>query len=329
MIQQNKNINDYNELHKYILSQINAQKLKEIKSSGSNGKKPALCNSYWIVDADIDYTELIEELTFKIRPDISTDYYLSHLKEYEADREYVLLLNSYFENKQKFSVPMSLNERCFDIWKQEKFLTKGPGKTICKRCGVSMEQLSFYDTYEPLAYFTASRDCPQNILIIENKDTFFTMRRLMQQGQNTFWGVKIGTLIYGAGKGIVKAFKGLALSGEPYMLEKTNQFIYFGDLDYEGIQIYESLASSEAENYKISPFVKAYEKMLSKNYDNILGLPTTKEGQNRNIGTRFLEFFDQEIRKQFITILERDKYLPQECLNEADMTADMEKKHAI
>lgn len=317
-IRKQNNFKDYQELCKYVTKQQESGRYKPVKASGWNGKNPPLHNAYWLVEKKKDYTDLLEELRFGLRPEMQIDYYLAHPEEYEKDREYVLALNEYLGNRDKLQQAMSENERCFDIWQQEKFLSQGQGKKICNRCGVELSRLAFYETYEPLAYYAMSRKVPQNILIIENKDTFFTMRRLMLKGQNHFWGMEIDTLIYGAGMGVVNAFKGLELSGEEYMLAKENHFYYFGDLDYAGIQIYHSLVESVGEAREIIPFQKAYQCMLEKcdTYRN--RPPKTKDGQNRNLKEKFLTYFDVETQKQMRELLEQDLYLPQECINEGD-----------
>ena len=71
---------------------------------------------------------------------------------------------------------------------------------------------------------------PQNLLILENKDTFFSMRRRLLEGNETILGIKIDTLIYGAGKGIFRSFEDFDLCVEPYMKAAGNQIYYFGDL---------------------------------------------------------------------------------------------------
>lgn len=318
-IRKQKKIESYQELYDFVARQVEQRVYKPVKASGWNGKKPPLYNAYWLEEAKKDYSHLVEELKYALRTDISIDYYLAHLEEYEKDRDYVLSLNEYLGEKEKLQIPMSQNERCFDIWQQEKFLSQGPGKKICNRCGVELSKLAFYETYEPLAYYAMNRKVPQNILIIENKDTFFTMRRLMLKGQNIFWGVEIDTLIYGAGKGIVKAFQGLELSGEDYMLEAENVFYYFGDLDYEGIQIYQSLIDAVGEVREIIPFREAYECMLQKCNCYKNDPPKTKAGQKRKLREKFLTYFDLKIQNQIKELLEQGLYLPQECINEVDL----------
>ena len=61
------------------------------------------------------------------------------------------------------------------------------------------------------------------------------------RGIHVFLGVRLKTLIYAGGKRELKGFNILEASVEPYLLDKANQFYYFGDLDYEGILIFEKL----------------------------------------------------------------------------------------
>ena len=78
--------------------------------------------------------------------------------------------------------------------------------------------------------------------------------------------MNIGTLIYGGGKGVTKSFRDFSMSVEPYLLHPKNQFYYFGDLDYEGIQIYHSLA----EIITVHPFIPGYQRMLTKARGKVL-----------------------------------------------------------
>ena len=65
------------------------------------------------------------------------------------------------------------------------------------------------------------------------------MRNYLLNGHTEIFGAEIGTLIYGAGKGIIRSFQDFDLCAEPYMKHPKNTIYYFGDLDYEGIGIYE------------------------------------------------------------------------------------------
>lgn len=69
------------------------------------------------------------------------------------------------------------------------------------------------------------------------------------------------------------------------MQNRQNQIYYFGDLDYEGIGIYEKLEQLFGDQYSIRPFMPGYLRMLEK-AEGVL-LPITKEQQNRNLTGQF------------------------------------------
>lgn len=308
----------YGQHYTYIMELLDAGKIKPVKSAGTNGKSPALCLSYWMMEADKSYGELEEELKFRLEPMISIEYYLAHPEEYQKDRRWVLLLNEYLRvNRELMEQPESVNERSFEIWNREKFLSKEQGYRILKRCGMDAVFFNMYETAEPLSYYSGSRETPQIMLILENKDTFFSMRKALLDEKAEILGEKIGTLIYGGGKRIVKSFRDFELSAEPYMKCSGNQIYYFGDLDYEGIGIYESLARQCAEGQRPIPFVAAYEKMLEK-AGQIAELPDSKEQQNRKIGKEFFSYFSEETVRHMLEILEMGRYIPQEILNISD-----------
>jgi len=274
--------------------------------------------NYWIVEEEKDYSEYLDELYYSYVPAISTEYYLKNLDKYEEDRKWLLLLNRYLkENTDDLKKTQSLNERSFEIWHREKFIKEEQGKKILKRCKIPMDVLNIYETTEPLAYYVNSKDTPQNILIIENKDTFYSMRRCLIQGKTDIFGVDISTIIYGAGKAVWASFRDYDLCAEPHMKSDENILYYFGDIDYEGILIYEKLVSFFEEKHEIRPFVAAYERMVSE-AENIgfEEMPKMKEGQNANITDKFYSYFSIDMINKIRNLLQDGKYIPQEILSE-------------
>ena len=309
---------DYQEQYEYIMKLLEKGQIKPVKASKSNGKKPALYREYWMVEEQKDYSNYIEEIKYTFSTMISVDYYLAHPDTYEKDRIWVLMLNEYLKkHADALLTAESLNERSFEIWHREKFLDREQGKKILKRCGLNVEALNVYRTTEPLSYYTHTRNTPQNILILENKDPFFSMRNYLLNGHTEIFGAEIGTLIYGAGKGIIRSFQDFDLCAEPYMKHPKNTIYYFGDLDYEGIGIYENLSADFGEKWNIVPFEAGYRKMLSK-AKGVDSIPETKEGQNRNIKDIFFSYFSTEQVKRMKEILEKGYYIPQEILNISD-----------
>lgn len=309
---------DYARQYAFVRGLIEEGKIRPLKASGKNGKKPALYREYWLLEEQEDMRELLEELRFGLVSAISIDYYLAHPEVYRKERSHVLMLNEYLKKqRESLSRAESVNERSFEIWNREKFLTKEQGKKILKHCGIEPERLNVYGTTEPLAYYSHTRETPQNLLILENKDPFYSMRRHLLNGADMILRVPIGTLIYGAGKGILRSFEDFDLCVEPYMKDAENTIYYFGDLDYEGIGIYDRLAETCRGRWEIVPFAPAYEAMLRK-AERVKELPDTKEQQNRNIGPEFFAHFDSALAERMRKLLESGRYIPQEILNITD-----------
>lgn len=308
----------YENQYRYIMELLSQNKIRPVLASGTNGKKPALYREYWLTEERKDYHVLEEELKYQITPQISVDFYLKHPDLYEQDRTWVLLLNDYLKTGgDKLKHQESVNERSFEIWNREKFLSREQGKKILKRCGVRESDLNMYATTEPLAYYSHTRKIPQNLLILENKDTFYSMRRHLLEGNDRILGIETGTLIYGAGKAVMKSFRDFDLCVEPYMKAVENRIYYFGDLDYEGIGIYEGLAEMFDGRWRILPFVPGYEAMLRK-AKQIVNLPDPKEQQNQRNSGLFFSYFTKDQVGNMEKILKSRKYIPQEILNIAD-----------
>ena len=314
-----KHIQDpYDVQYQYVMDLLSSGQVKPVKTSPGNGKKPALHTQYWLIEEKSDYSAWKDELLYRTDPHIQVDYYLHHLDVYDQDRRNVRRLSEYLQRNGGLpSFPISRNERSFEIWGEEKLLTGGAGRTILSRCKIDEVALSTYSTAEPFAYFASHRATPQKILILENKDPFFGMRKFLLDGNREILGEKIGTLIYGAGKRVVSSFREFEISAEPYMKEAGNELLYFGDLDYEGILIYEALAGASAGSGVIRPFIPAYLSMLNKG-DRAQTLPQSKEHQNQNNKGSFFSFFDEHTVGRMKNILESGRYIPQEILNAED-----------
>jgi len=309
-----KSSNSYLELYETVMDQIKKGKLIPIGSSKLNGKRPALYRSYWSIPEPFEGKKYEQELKYELNPRLSNAYYLRNLKIYEKDRNLLKAVNYFFNHHfEKLREAVSLNERSFQIWQQEKFLQIGEGKRILKNLGLALEDLNIYHTAEPLAYYSRHKSYPQNILIIENKDTFYTMRKHLLNGSSHILGLEIGTLIYGGGKGVSKAFGDFEHSVEPYLLESNNCFYYFGDLDYEGIAIFHQLNRVK----EVKPFTAAYLQMIQK--CETLILPKTKAGQIRLLEAEFFNHFDEGVATTIKEILEKDDYIPQEILTMTDL----------
>ncbi|NLK94200.1 MAG: hypothetical protein GX275_03260 [Clostridiales bacterium] len=314
------NVEDYHEFYNKICEMIVNGIIKPVQSSKINGKNPPLYSKYRIIRKEDDNSSLIEELNFKLSIEFDTSYYKKNINKYKEHREDILLLNNFFLSKKKLlEDAISMNERSFQIWGKEKFLQKGYGKTVLKNLGLDEKVLNYYDTSEPLAYYSISKDTPQKVLIIENKDTYYTFRKHLINGNLTLLGENIKTIIYGKGKNINKTFKDFEISVEEHVSSRDNEILYLGDIDYEGIVIYESFYKYFSNKYNVKPFVKGYIKMIDKVEALDFELPLTKDGQNKNIKDIFFEYFNLKYKRKILNILEDNLYIPQEILNIKDL----------
>ena len=313
------NITDYNTLYDTVLKLIAEGEIVPIKSSKFNGMNRPLYNRYRILNQQEDDTELKEELLYQIHSRLTIDYYINHLEQYKIDRENVLLLSDYMKvNGHKLSNAISINERSFEIFGREKFLTKEKGKTLLNRLKIELSDLNVYPTTEPLRYYSKHKEAPQGILIVENKDTFFSMRKYLIEGHDQLLGVSIGTLVYGKGMGIIKSFQDFEYCVEPYLSDKRNSIYYLGDLDYVGITIFEGLQKAFYPSITREPFIPGYVKMIDKANELPFPLPLTKKGQKERDIKEFINYFDSERQKMLLEILKKRRYIPQEILNQGD-----------
>lgn len=309
----------YTEQYGYITQLLENGLIEPVKSSPGNGKNPPLYTRYRYVVPKKDYSEQNEELLYRTNMQINTDYYLRHPEKYEEERRYVRRLSDFLDHSSdSLLVPISENERSFSIWGEEKFLGKG-GERVLRNCGILPSALNCYHTAEPFPYFTASRSTPQNVLVIENNDPFYGIRSHLLAGHTKVLGAKFGTIIYGGGKRAWSSFGKFRLSAEPYMTAPENRFFYYGDIDYEGIYIYEYLADIFSGISELVPFVTAYEKMLEKAEERGPDfLPMTKEGQKDRDGNRFFSYFNERTAGRIKELLRERRYIPQEILTTND-----------
>lgn len=274
---------------------------------------PPLYNKYKVLTLDQDNKNFIEEINYDLYFSYNKGYYLNNIDKYKEDKQYIKALTNYFrENKLKLSIPMSINERSYDIWGEEKFLKDGSGKRILKNLGIIIEDLNVYSTPEPFVYFSENKSLEQRVLILENKDTWYTLRKLMLEGINIFLGEPIDTIIYGAGKGIEKSLEDFQATAPEY-LKSPIELLYWGDIDYEGIAIYERLKDRYSDVLNIKLFKQAYSLMINLSKNRTLAL--SKDNQNKNIKNIFFNELRSEDTEEIKQILSKGLYIPQEIIN--------------
>ncbi len=284
------------------------EELLPVKASGTNGRNPYLYNKYRILCKDKN--KLSDEMQHEIQslhPGLDKGYYFRNPEVYREDRDYVLMLSQFLGDSSKsksLKFRCTMNERSFEIFNNEKFLAS-KGRTLLKRLGFSIKDLNCYKTLEAFFYILFQPKERLNILVVENKDTFYSaLKYLERKPEKELYGINIDMLIYGEGKKIVNSFSFINEVAMGIPIEKV---YYFGDLDFEGIGIFNSVASKYGKHLVV-PHVKLYKELLvsAKNP------PFLRTNQKDIYLDLFLMYFDDESKAKISEILYNGKYIPQE-----------------
>ena len=263
---------------------------------------------YKILKLKEENEEKIKEEILKLDKKIKIDYFLKHPKEYIKYKEIITPINEFIKqtNGRKIET-ITVNERSYQIYKNEKCLKEN--EEILKKLGLTYKDLYAYDTYEPFFYYINTeyeirKLKNKTILIIENKDTFWTIVKAIQKLKIE----NIYMIIYGEGKKILKSFSFI----EEFKIDSKDNIYYFGDIDFEGINIYVSL-KEKYNKYNISAYTKGYETILD------IEKTPEKVRKNQNINQdkieKFINEFDKKYKDKLIEIFNNKKYIPQEVFN--------------
>lgn len=263
---------------------------------------------YKILKLKEENEEKIKEEILKLDKKIKIDYFLKHPKEYIKHKKIIIPINEFIKqtNGEKIET-ITVNERSYQIYKNEKCLKEN--EEILKKLGLTYKDLYAYDTYEPFFYYINTeykirKLKNKTILIIENKDTFWTIVKAIQKLKIE----NIYMIIYGEGKKILKSFSFI----EEFKIDSKDNIYYFGDIDFEGINIYVSL-KEKYNKYNISAYTKGYETILD------IEKTPEKVRKNQNINQdkieKFINEFDKKYKDKLIEIFNNKKYAPQEVFN--------------
>ena len=277
-----------------------------VNPKNNNGKSIPLCMKYKINKYELkkEGIEEIREMSLKIHSAINLEeYYKLNISEFEKDKKYIVMIDTYLKEN---GIPQSYAtspERSFNITGDEKWIDEKDGKKLLQRLKI-YDVLKIINVSDPLM-FAVNPKCINDLthyhLIVENKATFLAMTDYINE-------TKFTSLILGYG---------WKINGNIFMLERQlnlkgkNIIYYFGDLDNEGISIYNSLN----ERTKVILADKFYKELLKKPFS------VGKENQNFNeeAVNNFLKYFSEPEREYILDILKNGKYMPQEALSKEEL----------
>ncbi|MDD4843273.1 MAG: DUF2220 family protein [Anaerotignum sp.] len=261
----------------------------------------------WNLDSQIEGVSL--DL---FRHDLGMDasYYLKNLEQYHRDKPYIERLKAFLSNN---TGQLTLNEISYQVFKDEKALSQPEkasvnGKRILVNLGLDSNRIPYVETIAPFYYPVSSEG--DTVLVVENKDTCFSLLRIFQQKDSNIKGI-----LFGEGRAVVKIFKFLQIYG----LGNRDLFLYYGDIDQEGFDIARSLIEKYSE-YRIKLSKALYHSLLVYEGRPLLHkrmIDTTKASGILS------DLFDEDV-SAIGAILDADGCIPQEALNYEDMRVIMD-----
>ncbi len=306
-------------IQKYIDQGI----LKPLKSAAPLQQYGRLPNKYTIYRESIveNGTSLLREHLdelLSLSPPIDIDYYATHSDHYTRDREYILKIDNLI--RQCDSEVLTANERSYLLFGDEKAITTPTeasidGDTILRNLKITLSDIKAKRVFEPFVsiqknFYALEGVSQRSVLIVENKDTFWTLQSALMSGEIA--GIHL--VIYGEGNAILKKFEYIqTVGGTP-----EDKYLYFGDIDQEGIFIYNQLRERYQE-YDVRPAVSLYAYLLSKvGVEKAQPLRRSRSTKIFSLSP-FIDFFDPDIGAGIRRIIQEQKYLPQEILNNTDI----------
>jgi len=216
-----------------------------------------------------------------------------------------------FLKTRRIITPLSINERSFQIFRNEKFLGSSDGKSLLSKYHISLNSLNVYKTPEPFIYFLNPYSNCKNALIVENKDTWYTIRNILKE-YGYICGIEIKVIIYGEGRKIQNSFEYMN-EDDTKDIHDITSFFYFGDIDSSGVDILYKL-KSQYKAFDIQPFEPGYEYLYRNRH-----LKRKKDMKNKarisGIACSILDFLGDGARVEISQLCNEDYIIPQEILN--------------
>ena len=305
-----------------IISVLSEQQiLFPIKSSKTNGNRLYPIYLKYKVSLPQDtYESELKEMS-ALHPLLQSNGYLqSKPEEYKKYRLQLQKLDRYLFYRSENEISISRKERSFEIFDEEKTLDDKTFCALLERIGITADTLTFYDTPECCFNdYIPNRKAHMTLLICENKDIWFNIRRMMFENNATnIFDIHIDGVVYGCGNKV----SGMdALTTYTEFIGSEVRYLYWGDIDRAGLNIYLSAVRANP-NIDIKLFVPAYEEMLRLAQSR--NIPDSDDERNRiEDYSQIFDLVDQNLRTIFEQSIQNNKRIPQEIITYAFLKKNM------
>ena len=305
-----------------IISVLSEQKiLSPIKNSKTNGNRLyPIYLKYKISLPQDTYEAELKEIS-ALHPLLQSNGYLqSKPEEYKKYRLLIQKLDRYLFSRSVNEISISRKERSFEIFDEEKALDDKTFCTLLERIGITPNALALYDTPEYCFNdYIPDRKAQMTLLICENKDIWFNIRRMMFENNVTnIFDTYIDGVVYGCGNKV----SGMgALTTYTEFIGSEVKYLYWRDIDRAGLNIYLSAVRANP-NINIKLFVPAYEEMLRLAQSR--NIPDSDDERNRiEDYSQIFDLVNQNLRTIFEQSIQNNKRIPQEIITYAFLKENM------
>lgn len=307
------------ELYKLICD--NQELFKPISKSKTNGniKYPIYMKHRIILQEELEDVYLDE--IRKLHPILQANGWLVlHQLEYKKYRSQINQINTYLFSCKTNDEQISRKERSFSVFGEEKMLDDAGVRSLLSHLNIDEQRLAFYDTPEYcLNDFIPERKANMTLLICENKDIWFNVRRLMfEDEKKSFFGTTIEGVVLGSGNRVCEK-KCLSTYTNFLKAEKVN-YLYWGDIDREGLDIYLRLKRGNPE-LLIELFLPGYELMLL--LSEAIDVPNSDDHrEHKNTYEEIYSLFEVKQSNLLKEYIDKNKRLPQEIISYATLKSN-------
>ena len=336
-------ISDYQDLKRILDSFEEAGLVSAVKKSGKTSFTPSVWEKYKKLRQTPDYSEAKREIQ-GLCPELNLEGYLKNPEKYLECREEIQKLSDFlWKRKKLLSERISVKERSFQIFGEEKFLEK-KGSRVLAFNHISEEDLNYYLVHEPFFHLPVQgreqggwgkgrgdqdpgeagvRDTDGKqmaeaaaalpVLVCENKDPWYSISlALNESSTGKLFGIRLSHVIYGEGNKITR--KQALTDFLPMIGSKAEKVYYIGDIDGQGIRMLYSII--EGNNAPVCPFLPLYREMLKT--ADLSSLHESDDQRGREWPEEFFSLFSAKEAEKLREVQRRNLLIPQEILNRGD-----------
>lgn len=281
--------------------------LLPVKRSGTNCKEPPLANAYRINRACLnqDRVREIAMLTLELHPAILLEsYYKPGEDDFQHDWPLIEQVDAYLKKVGLPEVAATAPERSYQIAGDEKWIDEQGGRQFLERLGL-WQAMRIHPVSEPLMLAVNPSAYARNQalhLVVENKAAYNGL--LPALAESPFL-----SLIFGSG---------WKIAGNLHMLDRqlnwkgeSRCIYYFGDLDWEGVSIWNRLQQEET----VPPALPFYRALLER----VPASGKERQRENHSALEAFAAYFTAEEGNRMAELLKNRRYYPQESLDPEEL----------